>query len=298
MDIKVNGRPLAMAVEEGRSLGEVLAAADDLIDRSGSVIVGLSVDGRRVEAEGYVALAERPASGVLRVEIETEDSRSVRVHSLETLLELLALSRQAAEGGETDEEDWASLRSGAQSIHEAFSGLFSADELSFAQLFSELLGRSGALPGAAAREEIVSQATRLQAFFGERLSELKDPVAEMRKAATLFASQAGELGDLPVLLQTGKEDRAMKAVLYFIETFNKVVRVIPELRRSGLDTEAILVDGAALADFYSSFNSVLRGLTEAFEHKDAVLIGDLAEYELLPRMSGFFRAMEEALPKP
>ena len=42
---------------------------------------------------------------------------------------------------------------------------------------------------------------------------------------------------------------------------------------------------------------MLKELTGAFENKDAVLIGDLAEYEILPRMRSFFSAMEEALPK-
>jgi hypothetical protein len=51
-----------------------------------------------------------------------------------------------------------------------------------------------------------------------------------------------------------------------------------------------------MPEFYGSFNDVLRQLTDAFEHKDAVLIGDLAEYEILPRMKSFFAAMREALP--
>ena len=52
-----------------------------------------------------------------------------------------------------------------------------------------------------------------------------------------------------------------------------------------------------MPEFYGSFNDVLRELTGAFEHKDAVLIGDLAEYEVLPRMRDFFAAMREALPE-
>jgi hypothetical protein len=87
----------------------------------------------------------------------------------------------------------------------------------------------------------------------------------------------------------------MKAVLYFIETFNKVIRLIPELRRAGIDTDALRIGDQDLATFYGSFNEVLRSLTEAFEHKDSVLIGDLAEYEVLPRMKSFFGAMERAL---
>ena len=50
----------------------------------------------------------------------------------------------------------------------------------------------------------------------------------------------------------------MKAVLYFIEIFNKVIRIIPELRRTGIDTASITVEGSAMPDFYGAFNGVLR----------------------------------------
>jgi hypothetical protein len=76
-----------------------------------------------------------------------------------------------------------------------------------------------------------------------------------------------------------------------------VIRIIPELRRGGVDTSRIMIGGAAMPSFYGDFNVVLRQLTEAFENKDAVLIGDLAEYEILPRMQNFFGAMREALPE-
>ena len=89
----------------------------------------------------------------------------------------------------------------------------------------------------------------------------------------------------------------MKAVLLFIETFNKAIRVIPELKRAGIDVGSLSVDGQALPDFYSSLNEVLRKLSTAFEDKDSVLIGDLAEYEVVPRMRSFFAAMEEALKR-
>jgi hypothetical protein len=298
MTITVNGSPIALEAQESGSLGELLARADELIDKAGSVIVSLSVDGEEIDAESYARCAERTASSVERVDIRAEDAAAIKTHALETLLELLSIAKQSAEGPlseASDASDWAGLRKGAEDLNEAFAGLFAADELSLAKLFAELLERAGENPDQASRIEISAQADRLGSIFEERLAELRRPVDEMRKAAALFEDRAGELADIPVLLQTGKEDRAMKTVLFFIEIFNKVIRVIPELRREGIDTASIAVDGQAMPEFYGSFNEVLRQLTDAFEHKDAVLIGDLAEYEVLPRMRSFFAAMREAL---
>jgi hypothetical protein len=295
MRITVNGSPLALEVKESSSLGEVLAGADELLDKAGSVIVSLKVDGEEIDAEGYSRCAERPASSVVSVEIQAEDAAAIRVHALETLLELLSIAKRSSE--DEARGDWQGLRTGAEDMRDAFAGLFSADELSFVQLFADLLGRAGDEPDKASRIELSAQADRLASVFGERLEELRSPVSEMRAAAALFEERGKDLAELPVLLQTGKEDQAMKAMLYFIEIFNKVIRIIPELRRSGIDTASIRVDGAAMPVFYGSFNDVLRQLTDAFEHKDAVLIGDLAEYEVLPRMHSFFSAMEASLPE-
>jgi hypothetical protein len=297
MRITVNGKPLALEAREGGSLGEALSGADELIEKSGSVIVSLKVDGRVVDAGNFAEVSGLPSSSVASVEIGAEDSAAVRIRALETLLELLELAGcSAAEGQDDRPRDWPGIRAGATDMSEAFAGLFSADELSFVKLFSELLDRSGDEPDRASRIEISAQADRLRSFFSERLAELRDPAGEMRAAAALFAEKSSELAELPVLLQTGKEPQAMKSVLYFIEIFNKVIRVLPELRRTGIDTSSIRIEGLPLPEFYDSFNEVLRGLIDGLEHRDAVLIGDLAEYEVLPRMKSFFSSMAEALP--
>jgi hypothetical protein len=312
MNITVNGAPIALDVKESSSLGELLAGADELIDKAGSVIVSLRVDGEEIDADGYASWAERPAASVSSVEIRAEDAAAIRLRAIETLLELLAIAKRSSQDAavaspeaspaadwqaKTPQADWPGLRSSAADMRDAFAGLFAADELSFVQLLSDLLERAGDAPDRASRIEISAQSDRLISIFNERLAELGSPVAEMRKAATLFDSRAPELADIPVLLQTGKEGEAMKTVLFFIELFNKVIRVLPELRRSGIDASSIVVDGSPMPEFYGAFNGVLRSLTEAFEHKDAVLIGDLAEYEILPRMRSFFEAMRGALPE-
>jgi hypothetical protein len=303
MNITVNGAPIALDVKESSSLGELLAGADELIDKAGSVIVSLKVDGEEIDADGYASWAERPAASVSSVEIRAEDGAAIRLRALETLLELLAIAKRSSQDAPapssqaTTQADWPGLRSSAADMRDAFAGLFAADELSFVQLLSDLLERAGDEPDRASRIEISAQSDRLISIFSERLAELRSPVAEMRAAAALFDGRSPELADIPVLLQTGKEGEAMKTVLFFIELFNKVIRILPELRRSGIDASSIMVEGSPMPEFYGAFNGVLRSLTEAFEHKDAVLIGDLAEYEILPRMRSFFEAMRGALPE-
>lgn len=297
MNILVNGRTLAVEEREGSNVGEILAGVDDLIEKSGSVIVSLKVDGEEIDAARYASISSKPISSIDQIEITAESSSVVRIRAIETLLDL-AVSIKASASDENPEigRDWRSLRTWTVDLCEAFAGLFAADELSFVTLLSDLLEKAGDDPDRASRIEISAQAERIYSIFSERLAELKNPSGEMRAAATLFDQKSGDLAELPVLMQTGRESEAMKSVLYFIEIFNKVIRILPELRRSGVDTASIKIDDKYLPEFYDSFNEVLRELVDGLEHHDAVLIGDLAEYEVLPRMKSFFSVMREVLP--
>src|SRR5208337_5065621 len=86
MRITVNGAPLALDVKGSGSLGELLAGADDLLDRAGSVIVSLRVDGEDVDADGYARFAEMPSASVSSVEIRAEYTAAIRARTIETLL--------------------------------------------------------------------------------------------------------------------------------------------------------------------------------------------------------------------
>jgi hypothetical protein len=50
------------------------------------------------------------------------------------------------------------------------------------------------------------------------------------------------------------------------------------------------VDGVPIFEYVGEFESTLKELAVAYEAKDAVLVGDLAEYELAPRLLKFHSA--------
>jgi len=296
MDIKVNGDPLALGKPLSGSLGDTLSAIDELLDTAGSIIVGLRIDGQSLDPDDFPRIKDRPISEFALIEVDAETQSAIKVKAISTLLELASLTEDAAAAESS--ADWPALASGLGELAEAFAGLFSADELSFVQGAAGLAAKAASQapsPDAATKSELTAKMASLSVVFRERLSEIQAPEEEMRKAAALYAAQAEELKELPVLLQTGKDDRAMKAIFLFIEIFNKVIRLVPELEGRGLDTKALKIVGESLPEFYASFNDVLRRLSSAFEDRDSVLIGDLAEYEVAPRMASFFAAVEEAL---
>lgn len=296
MDIKVNGETLALDKPLSGSLGDALARVDELLDTAGSIIIGLRIDGQNLDPDDFPRIKDKPVSDFALIEVDAESQSAIKVKAITTLLELASLAGEAASAESSD--NWPALASGLGELAEAFAGLFSADELSFVQGLAALAAKTAEQapsPEAAVRAELADRAAKLSILFSERLAEIESPEEEMRKAAALYAAQAEELKELPVLLQTGKDERAMKAIFLFIEIFNKVIRLVPELEGRGLDTKALRIVGESLPEFYASFNDVLRRLSSAFEDRDSVLIGDLAEYEVAPRMASFFAAVEGAL---
>jgi hypothetical protein len=171
----------------------------------------------------------------------------------------------------------------------SFAGLFSAEEGSFFDAFADRLKTGNTGP----RGEMRQLAAKLAAFFGERLAELRDPAGAMLAAACLFDAIEADLSEVPVRLQTGKDAQAMHTVVLAIELINKMVRIMPEYMRA-LPGPLIEVGGAAMPEYYGALTDVLKELAEAFENKDGVLIGDLAEYEIRPRLASFFKVVRTA----
>ncbi len=302
MQIKVNGRPVEIEGGAAKDSGEFLAMAAAELEYNGLAIVGLELDGKAIESNGYDEAKNLPLSELDRLNIVAESISEIKAKAISTLLDLFEAAREIA--ALESSPDWQGLATGAARMDEAVSDFFSTDERGYVADFAKLAAEAAAAapdahgapaPSAAVKTRVSSESERLGILFHERLDEIKDPVGEERKAAHVFEVESKELSELPVLLQTGKDAEAMKVVLLFIETFNKAIRVLPELKNKGIDTDAIQIEGKTLQNFYLELNDVLRKLSQAFEDRDTVLIGDLTEYEVTPRMKDFFDAVGKAV---
>lgn len=271
-----------------RTIGEVLSELDERAESSGLIIVEIRLDGEALDPDELPGLSTRLATEDGAIELYAEPAAALKARALATLLELVSASTSAlgADGAAIAmaKEAWSSFR-------RSFGGLFSAEEASFLDAFEARLEPDGS------RDEAAKLAESLSSFFGERLLELKDPAESMLAAAKVFDSIKEDLSEVPVRLQTGKDAEAMKTMVLAIELIHKTVRIMPEFSRR-IDGQAIAVDGTPLPEFYGAFNGVLRELAGAFENKDGILIGDLAEYELKPRLESFFASVKRALEAP
>jgi hypothetical protein len=108
----------------------------------------------------------------------------------------------------------------------------------------------------------------------------------------LVESTAQRLEDLPLDIQTGKDGRAAETVQIFSTITEKLFRIFSLLKLEGFITDTLLIDAMPFSAFIDDFSAALKELLAAYEVKDAVLVGDLAEYELAPRLRTFYAAIK------
>jgi hypothetical protein len=272
MKISINGSPANITLEAEKTIGDILSGMDRWLEGTGSRLSGLLIDGRKIDARGMDEAFGRNLDGIASLDIIVSSWRELAAEALLTLREICdAWETLPFERREETRKRWESAAAAA----------FLASEIPDMYDFA---GRS--LSGEGLSPESLSL------LLTERLLELEDPRGEINRAESLVSAIAGRLEDLPLDIQTGKDGRAAETMQLFSRTAEKLFRLLFMLKSSGLSPETLVIDGRDAKDFMAEFNSALKELNAAYENRDAVLIGDLAEYELAPRFTKFFTALK------
>lgn len=106
----------------------------------------------------------------------------------------------------------------------------------------------------------------------------------LKKLPPLFDSLALRMGQVPINLQSGKGKEAAATIAELankIEFFCHIAALaalFPDMY------EKLAVDGKSLTDFFAGFTPILSDFENALKSNDTVLVGDLAEYEICPRL--------------
>ncbi|MGL1894088.1 MAG: hypothetical protein OCD02_20825 [Spirochaetaceae bacterium] len=135
------------------------------------------------------------------------------------------------------------------------------------------------------KEEIVDKEYVIQYFkniivlLNERLNEYNNAKEELITSIDVLVSFKEELESVATYLQSGKEDKAAIIMTKFTNIFHKILRLL----NFNLKNNEIVNDNN-LNEFTEGLDEILIELLEGYESQDIVLIGDILEYELSPRI--------------
>lgn len=149
------------------------------------------------------------------------------------------------------------------------------------------------------------------AVDAEHFDEIcKKPVEEAKKIEFITVSQADiknmfvqeskdceslaeKIQELPGKLQAGKDKEANALITVLADLIDKFCHtaslsaLFPDVYGN------FKIDGKPLGEFFSDFSQILNDFEGAISSNDTVLMGDLAEYEISPRLKAIADSIKE-----
>lgn len=282
MELTINGEPVDLQLEGERTLGELLEGVESWLETRGRSVSSVTVNGVAVGVDGLEAACALDLA-------EVQDLRLLALSDLELYLE--ALSEL---DGFLDAASVAATGSGAagSAFRAAPAGSFLAlrDQELFRAAESAL---SGTLP-VDGRTAAIEAARGLVAL---RRGEAEDLGGALEAARAGLIPLAERLESLPLDIQTGKNGEAARTLLECSALIGTVLRISSFAGEvEGFPLAGLAVEDVTLGPFLEGLTSTMKELVSAHESGDGVLVGDIAEYELAPRLRALEAALREAGP--
>lgn len=277
MKITINGADADIQTEHEKTVGEVICALDAWLGNTGHCIKGMSINGEAVAADSLGDNFNRSIDTIDLLDISTGSILELFAESLMHTIRDISVYEDSG----FDEK-------------RLFAGQWkqSPQAMMLCEQSPELYNY--------AAETFSGEGTNPQVFrliLEERLRELEDPASEMGKAGSLVNEVCTRLEELPLDIQTGKDMRAAETVRTFSGVAEKVFRIFNVLKKEGFPVEEINVGNIPVTAYITEFSTALRELLAAYEQHDTVLVGDLAEYEMAPRLRGLHNAVLDGITR-
>jgi len=283
----VNNEPIQFALEGEDNLGQVVNQLQEWLLDNRLTISGLVVDGNDLPLYAPERWNTHPLGNVSNVSVTASTYREMKLSTFQTILQYVVLLHNGIE--ERRYADLKELLAEYRYIRKSLIDLIGPVRPELGELrLDDLLDRSGLLEGRQVddeeREGLLVHLKNLQFLVIDRMKEITQPEQEAAFAAVLLQQTIPEISEVSLLLQTGKDREAMAAVVRFTELLGKVIRIVPYVYESNPAIRERVTDGKSLADVTGDLNRFLNELVDAFTAQDSVLIGDLLEYEVAPRV--------------
>ena len=278
MDISINGKNADITLDTEKTLGDVLSGLEQWISTSGNRIREIRADGKILGDENLAEAFNSDVGGIKKLDIVLSSWVELAAEALGALTSVCGMYANAG----FDERP-----SIAASWEENAAARFLKSDISDIYDLAKMTLKGEGLT-----------ASDLSILIEERLRELTSVEQEIAGCETLVRTIAQRMEELSLDIQTGKASRAAETVQLFSRVGEKLFRIFFILKSMDLSADTFIIDGVSARTFIDEFKAALLELTGAYESRDTVLVGDLAEYELSPRLLKFFSALKDHTVSP
>ncbi|MCR5218780.1 hypothetical protein [Treponema sp.] len=112
---------------------------------------------------------------------------------------------------------------------------------------------------------------------------------------SLFEKLTEDLSNVSIYLQGGKDKEAHAIIANLADAVDSFCRTATFSALFPETYTAIKVDGQDMGEFFKEFTPLLADFKEALENNDTVTTGDIAEYEISPRLRKLSQSVKNML---
>lgn len=114
----------------------------------------------------------------------------------------------------------------------------------------------------------------------------------LENLSSLFEMLSSKMQEVPVALQNGKNAEVGESIKNLADSIDQFCHIAALASLFPEDFDAAKVNGLNFQEFIKDFSPILADFEEGLKNNDTVLIGDLAEYEICPRLQSISEALK------
>lgn len=281
MVILINEQEVDFTLEGGEKISDIYNSINTFLNESDHLIYAFTIDGRETDPLNRELWDNLKVKDIKKIEVTALTRKEYLLTGLLTVAEYInLLLRSVTENSEETLNDlipeYSSIINNIPLLIKGTHGVQIREHM------NRIMNNSGLLQGSLIpeyREEFLKEISGIAELIHSASREIEDPRTELSSSIEILKAIIPELNEVSILLQTGKDNQAMGIIIKFTELLQKILRII-----SFFNTDNININGVNYEYFSIQLNSILNELAEAFDAKDSVLIGDLLEYEISPKL--------------
>jgi len=294
MEITLNSKPFDITIENEKNLGELFIGISEWLNKSGYEISEVIQDGKKLQLDNDKWQTNLLKS-INNLEIITIPGSTRYIMDLHTIYQSISLLLNALVKDNKPLID--DLISELPYIADALDLFLSKkDVLLFGkEKLTSLISNytSNRENNSNIKFLVLEHLEELLKVLKTRIKEVTSPYPELKETTKKLKNLIPVISDVALMLQTGNDKKAMDSVLKFINLSEKLIRIFPFLVEQGYtDIRMQSIENINFNDFYKELNNILSELVEAFDINDSILIGDLMEYEIVPKIDKLFEYIE------
>ena len=288
MEILINENKISYTLEKEKNLGDVIEGIKSWLSGSNYLVADLEVDARTIGEEPDEQWKGRSLEDIDQLAVTVRSFEEAQGDNLRTVLLYFTMLKQALSARQT--KSLKELLEGYPFMLASLdrAGIMEPDLQELKTLRPEEIDLSDST-NVSRTLELIEAAVKT---VSDRLEKMENSPRNLAEIMEQLESVEEEVASVSILLQTGKDREAMERIVRFSDLCGAILTVLHQGYRAG-KIVGFSVGSEGVDIFFKELNKILAEIIEAFDRQDAVLIGDLLEYEVAPRL----RLLAQSLPE-